>query len=64
MPIVERLIQAHGVAAIPGDTFGLTEGCYLRIAYGSLTAEQVVAGMGRLVQGLRSIVAGGMGEKY
>jgi aspartate/methionine/tyrosine aminotransferase len=64
MPIVERLIQAHGVAAIPGDTFGLTEGCYLRIAYGSLTAEQVAAGMGRLVQGLRSIVAGGMGEKY
>jgi aspartate/methionine/tyrosine aminotransferase len=64
MPIVERLIQAHGVAAIPGDTFGLTEGCYLRIAYGSLAAEQVAAGMGRLVQGLRSIVAGGMGEKY
>ncbi|MGB7415799.1 MAG: pyridoxal phosphate-dependent aminotransferase [Thermosynechococcaceae cyanobacterium] len=55
MDVVERLIKEHSVAVIPGDTFGLTDGCYLRIAYGALTAEQVVNGMERLVEGLQAI---------
>ncbi|MGF1604454.1 MAG: pyridoxal phosphate-dependent aminotransferase [Thermosynechococcaceae cyanobacterium] len=56
MTVVERLIKEHGVAVIPGDTFGLTEGCYLRIAHGALTAEQTINGMERFVEGLRSVI--------
>jgi aspartate/methionine/tyrosine aminotransferase len=55
MTLVERLIQDYGVAAIPGDTFGV-KGCYLRVAYGALAADQIAEGMGRLVHGLRSIL--------
>ena len=57
MRVVERLVREHRVAAIPGDTFGMTGGCYLRIAYGALSAETVCEGVGRLVSGLRKIVA-------
>ena len=55
MRLVERLIDEHRVAAIPGDTFGL-EGCYLRISYGALDQVTVAEGTGRLVTGLRAIL--------
>ena len=35
----KRLIEQHHVAVIPGDAFGLTQGCHLRVAYGALDAE-------------------------
>lgn len=54
--LVEQLIQDHKVAVIPGTTFGMNTGCYLRVAYGALQPETVTEGMGRLVQGLRTIV--------
>jgi aspartate/methionine/tyrosine aminotransferase len=53
----ERLVREHRVAVIPGETFGVTRGCWLRIAYGSLREETVVEGIDRLVTGLRSILA-------
>ena len=56
MTIVERLIRDFGVAAIPGTTFGMHEGCYLRVAYGALDADTIAEGMGRLVRGLKAIV--------
>ena len=56
--LVERLVREHRVAAIPGATFGLEEGCYLRISYGALRAAEVEKGVGRLVNGLRTIVGG------
>lgn len=56
LQIVERLVRQHKVAAIPGNTFGMTDGCYLRVAYGALSPETVVEGIGRLVRGLRDIV--------
>jgi len=56
MEVVERLIAAYKVAAIPGDTFGITEGCYIRIAYGALSADQAEEGIGRLVKGLKEIL--------
>ena len=55
--LAERLIREHRVAVIPGETFGVTEGCSLRIAYGSLKEETVVEGVDRLVKGLRSILS-------
>lgn len=52
MTVTERLIRDHGVAVVPGDAFGHTEGCTLRIAYGAVTDEQASAGLDRLVDGL------------
>ncbi|NJD63082.1 MAG: pyridoxal phosphate-dependent aminotransferase [Deltaproteobacteria bacterium] len=56
--LTERLIREHRVAVIPGGTFGITEACCLRIAYGSLTPETAAEGMRRLVEGLRAILGG------
>jgi aspartate/methionine/tyrosine aminotransferase len=53
---VERLIREHQVAAIPGSAFGMTDGCYFRIAYGALQKETVAEGIGRFVTGLRAIL--------
>ncbi|WP_404786435.1 pyridoxal phosphate-dependent aminotransferase [Altericista sp. CCNU0014] len=56
MTLVERLIRDHGVAVIPGTTFGMNEGCYLRVAYAALEPETVKEGCDRLVSGLKSIL--------
>ena len=56
LELVERLVREHRVAAIPGDAFGMNEGCYLRVAYGALQKETVAEGVGRLVSGLKSII--------
>jgi aspartate/methionine/tyrosine aminotransferase len=53
----ERLVREHRVAVIPGETFGVTLGCWLRIAYGSLREKTAVEGIERLVRGLRTILA-------
>ena len=53
----ERLVREHRVAVIPGETFGVARGCWLRIAFGSLQEETVVEGIDRLITGLRSILA-------
>jgi aspartate/methionine/tyrosine aminotransferase len=42
---------------IPGTAFGMIEGCYFRVAYGALRRETVAEGVGRLVTGLRAILA-------
>lgn len=55
--LAERLIQEHRVAVMPGTTFGLNDGCYLRIAYGALQKETAVEGIERLVRGVQSILA-------
>ena len=54
--LVEQLIREHQVAVIPGTTFGMNNGCYLRVAYGALQKETAVEGIERLVQGLKTIV--------
>jgi aspartate/methionine/tyrosine aminotransferase len=56
MDVVERLVRDFRVAVIPGTTFGLSEGCYLRVSYGALTEETATEGIRRLVRGLESIV--------
>lgn len=55
MELVERLIREHGVAVIPGITFGIEDGCYLRVAYG-LEKEIATTGIERLVRGLKAIL--------
>ncbi len=58
LALTERLIREHKVAVIPGRTFGIAQGCHLRIAYGSLKMETAGEGVNRLVDGLRAILAG------
>jgi aspartate/methionine/tyrosine aminotransferase len=57
MAIAERLIREYQVAVIPGPAFGMTDGCYFRVAYGALQKETVAEGIGRLVGGLREILS-------
>ena len=56
LTLAERLIREHKVAVIPGDAFGMTDGCYFRVAYGALQKATVAEGLGRLVAGLRAIL--------
>ena len=54
--MVERLIREHKVAVTPGPAFGMSDGCYFRVAYGALHKNTVAEGIGRLVKGLRAIL--------
>ena len=56
LALAERLIREHQVAVIPGTAFGMTDGCYVRVAYGALQKATVAEGLGRLVTGLRAIL--------
>lgn len=56
LAMVERLVREYGVAVIPGSAFGMSDGCYLRIAYGALQKETVAEGIGRLARGIKSIL--------
>lgn len=56
MDLVRRLIAEHRVAVIPGTTFGMDGGCYLRVAYGALPPASAAEGIRRLLTGLRTIL--------
>ncbi|MBI1373556.1 MAG: pyridoxal phosphate-dependent aminotransferase [Phycisphaera sp.] len=59
MQLIERLIADHGVAVMPGSTFGdaaPADHCSLRIAFGALARDTVAEGIGRLVRGIASLV--------
>jgi len=52
MQLAERLICEHGVAVVPGTTFGVLDSCVVRIAYGELQKTTIEKGMGRFVSGV------------
>lgn len=54
--LVKTLIEKHKIAVLPGSTFGMTDSCYLRLAYGSLPLTTAAEGMERFVKGLRDIL--------
>ncbi|ACK65263.1 aminotransferase class I and II [Rippkaea orientalis PCC 8801] len=54
--LVKQLIKTYRVAVLPGTTFGMTKGCYLRIAYGSLKEATAKEGIERLQRGLKEIL--------
>jgi len=56
LELVKRLIREYGVAVLPGNTFGMEDGCYLRVAYGALQKETAAEGIERLVRGLQAIL--------
>lgn len=53
--LVKQLIKNHRVAVIPGSTFGIEAGCYLRVAYASLQLSTARVAIERLSSGLRTI---------
>jgi aspartate/methionine/tyrosine aminotransferase len=55
LQLVERLVREHGVGVLPGTTFGLDQGCTLRVAYGALDRDTVAEGIGRLGRGLAAL---------
>jgi aspartate/methionine/tyrosine aminotransferase len=57
LELVKRLIEQYKVAVIPGTTFGMNNGCYLRVAYGSLQLSTAESGINRLTTGLREILS-------
>jgi len=56
MRLVRRLVEEHKVAVIPGTTFGVSDRCLLRLAYGALDKDTAAEGVGRLVGGLKAIL--------
>ncbi len=54
--VASRLIREHRVAVVPGAAFGLTGGCYLRIAYAAPDDDALAEALRRLAAGLRRIV--------
>ena len=55
LALVKQLVENYRVAVIPGSTFGMLNGCYLRVAYGSLKLATAKAGIERLTAGLKDI---------
>ncbi|WP_414618873.1 pyridoxal phosphate-dependent aminotransferase [Calothrix sp. CCY 0018] len=53
--LVKQLIGKYHVAVLPGTTFGMNQGCYLRVAYGALQKETAKEGIERLVNGLHQL---------
>jgi len=55
LELVRQLVEQYKVAVIPGSTFGIKDGCYLRVAYGSLKPSTAEEGIARLIKGLREL---------
>lgn len=55
LEVIRYLIETHRVAAMPGEAFGIEEGCTLRVAFGALKKETLAEGIGRLAEGLRAL---------
>ena len=56
MALARRLIEEYQVAVVPGQAFGISDRCSLRVSYGALRTNDVLNGMGRLVDGLGQLI--------
>ena len=54
--LARALVENHGVAVIPGEAFGQSEGCYIRVSYGPLTRDLAKVTGQRLVEGLQALI--------
>ena len=55
MTLTERLIREHKVAVIPGEAFGVSDVCSIRVSFGALDEATVDEGLGRLTSGLKAL---------
>jgi aspartate/methionine/tyrosine aminotransferase len=53
--LAKKLIEEYKIATIPGITFGMDRGCYLRVAYGALDRQTAIEGVERLIKGLQAL---------
>jgi len=51
-----RLVKEYDVAVVPGEPFGSTDGCYLRLSFGNVLPDATEEGMDRLSRGIREIL--------
>jgi aspartate/methionine/tyrosine aminotransferase len=49
------LIRNHKVAAIPGEAFGLSQECQVRLSFGSLNIQTAEEGIDRFINGVKEI---------
>ena len=56
LDVARQLISKFKVAVLPGDTFGLKNSCYLRVAFGALDKNNALEGIQRLTDGLTTII--------
>ena len=56
MEIATRLVREYKVAVIPGDAFGITDKCTLRVSYGAIGGDDALEGLERLSAGLVGIL--------
>lgn len=52
MEAAKLLIKKFRIATIPGTTFGIESGCFLRVSYAGLDRETALRGINRLFRGL------------
>lgn len=55
MTLAERLVREYKVAVVPGEAFGVTDVCSLRVSFGALDEATVDEGLGRLTTGLKAL---------
>jgi aspartate/methionine/tyrosine aminotransferase len=55
MTLAERLVREHRVAVIPGEAFGVTDVCSMRVSFGALDHSTVDEGLNRLTRGIRAL---------
>jgi aspartate/methionine/tyrosine aminotransferase len=55
MQLAERLVREHKVAVVPGEAFGITDRCSVRVSFGALDEATVDEGLGRLTTGLKAL---------
>ncbi|MFG6101308.1 aminotransferase class I/II-fold pyridoxal phosphate-dependent enzyme [Leptothoe sp. EHU-05/26/07-4] len=57
LDLAKQLVETYKVAVIPGQAFGMHQGCYVRISYGSLTLDNASLGVDRLVKGIKELAS-------
>src|SRR5690606_21596463 len=56
LDLVEQLILEHRIAVLPGNAFGITSGCHLRVAYAAFPPAPILGAVGRLAEGLKVLL--------
>ena len=56
LDLARVLIERFGVAVIPGSAFGIIDRCAFRASFGALQSDSAIAGLDRLVTGLKSLL--------
>jgi aspartate/methionine/tyrosine aminotransferase len=55
MTLAERLVREHRVAVVPGEAFGVSDVCSIRVSFGALDEATVDEGLHRLTSGLKAL---------